>query len=48
MDRDLRIPFTMSEESIDLIRGMLNRDVAGRFDINQVLDHPWCQVDAAS
>ncbi|KAL6356317.1 hypothetical protein LRP88_09912 [Fusarium phalaenopsidis] len=48
MDRDLRIPFTMSEESIDLIRGMLNRDVAGRFDINQVLEHPWCQVDAAS
>ena len=48
MDRDLRIPFTMSEESIDLIRGMLNRDVAGRFDINQVLEHPWCQVDVAS
>ncbi|RSM10276.1 hypothetical protein CEP52_003686 [Fusarium oligoseptatum] len=48
MDRDLRIPFTMSEESIDLIRGMLNRDVAGRFDINQVLEHPWCQAAAAS
>ncbi|EEU46069.1 uncharacterized protein NECHADRAFT_92813 [Fusarium vanettenii 77-13-4] len=48
MDRDLRIPFTMSEESIDLIRGMLNRDVADRFDINQVLEHPWCQVDVAS
>ncbi|KAM5379570.1 hypothetical protein ACJZ2D_003918 [Fusarium nematophilum] len=48
MDRDLRIPFTMSEESIDLIRCMLNRDVTKRYDINQVLEHPWCQPAAAS
>ncbi|KAH7162593.1 hypothetical protein B0J13DRAFT_580182 [Dactylonectria estremocensis] len=44
MDRDLRIPFILSEESIDLIRCMLNRDVTKRFDINQVLDHPWCKA----
>ncbi|KAJ4310855.1 serine/threonine protein kinase [Fusarium piperis] len=48
MDRDLRIPFTMSEESIDLIRSMLNRDVESRFNIDQVLEHPWCQAAAAS
>ncbi|POR34034.1 Serine/threonine-protein kinase ppk6 [Tolypocladium paradoxum] len=44
MDRDLRVPFTISDESIDLIRCMLNRDVKGRYDINQVLEHPWCKA----
>ncbi|KAF3769860.1 hypothetical protein M406DRAFT_86676 [Cryphonectria parasitica EP155] len=44
MDRDLRVPYTISDESIDLIRCMLNRDVAQRYDINQVLDHPWCKM----
>ncbi|KAF7551571.1 hypothetical protein G7Z17_g4921 [Cylindrodendrum hubeiense] len=44
MDRDLRIPFILSEESIDLIRCMLDRDVSKRYDINQVLEHPWCQI----
>ncbi|KAI8248100.1 hypothetical protein K4K53_001109 [Colletotrichum sp. SAR 10_77] len=47
MDRDLRVPWTMSDESIDLVRCMLNRDVEARYDINQVLAHPWCrEVDA--
>ncbi|KAK5990219.1 Serine/threonine-protein kinase ppk6 [Cladobotryum mycophilum] len=41
MDRDLRVPFTISDESIDLIRCMLNRDVEQRYTIEQVLDHPW-------
>ena len=45
MDRDLRVPYTLSDESIDLIRKMLNRDVAQRLDIEQVLAHPWCQVE---
>ncbi|ORY70128.1 uncharacterized protein BCR38DRAFT_100313 [Pseudomassariella vexata] len=45
MDRDLRVPYTISDESIDLIRCMLNRDVTQRYDINQVLNHPWCQMD---
>ncbi|CAN8097053.1 unnamed protein product [Discula destructiva] len=44
MDRDLRVPYTISEDSIDLIRNMLNRDVAQRFDIVQVLEHPWCKI----
>lgn len=44
MDRDLRVPYTISDESIDLIRCMLDRDVEQRYDINQVLEHPWCAV----
>ncbi|TWU76726.1 hypothetical protein ED733_003447 [Metarhizium rileyi] len=44
MDRDLRVPFTMSDESIDLVRRMLNRDVKERYDISQVVDHPWCKT----
>ncbi|OAA32876.1 Protein kinase-like domain protein [Moelleriella libera RCEF 2490] len=43
MDRDLRVPFTMSDESIDLVRRMLNRDVKDRLDIVQVMEHPFCQ-----
>ncbi|KAH7360798.1 hypothetical protein BKA65DRAFT_493984 [Rhexocercosporidium sp. MPI-PUGE-AT-0058] len=42
MDRDLRIPYVMSEESIDLIRAMLDRDVDSRIAIEKVLEHPWC------
>ncbi|KAJ6789240.1 hypothetical protein PWT90_05084 [Aphanocladium album] len=47
MDHDLRVPFTMSPESIDLIRCMLNRDVPQRGDISQVLEHPWCKTAAS-
>ncbi|KAG5981295.1 hypothetical protein E4U55_003091 [Claviceps digitariae] len=43
MDRDLRVPFTMSDESIDLVRRMLNRDVEDRLNIEQVVEHAWCQ-----
>jgi protein-serine/threonine kinase len=45
IDRDLRVPYTLSDDSIDLIRCMLNRDVTQRYDINQVLEHPWCKMD---
>ncbi|KAL2128731.1 hypothetical protein VTI74DRAFT_8721 [Chaetomium olivicolor] len=45
MDRDLRVPYTISDESIDLIRKMLNRDVKARYTIEEVLTHPWCQMD---
>ncbi|KAI3336400.1 Pkinase-domain-containing protein [Xylariaceae sp. AK1471] len=45
MDRDLRVPYTISDASIDLIRCMLNRDVSQRYDIDQVLQHPWCQME---
>ncbi|GAB1320593.1 serine/threonine protein kinase [Madurella fahalii] len=45
MDRDLRVPYTISDDSIDLIRKMLNRDVSQRLDIDQVLAHPWCRME---
>lgn len=41
MDRELRIPFTLSDESLDLIRLMLDRDTERRPTIEQVLAHPW-------
>ncbi|ERS97210.1 protein-serine/threonineeeee kinase [Sporothrix schenckii 1099-18] len=44
MDRDLRIPYTISDDSIDLIRKMLNRNVSQRITIDEVLEHPWCQA----
>jgi protein-serine/threonine kinase len=42
MDHDLRVPYVMSEQALDLIRLMLDRDVDKRITISQVLDHPWC------
>ena len=42
MDRDLRVPYIMSDESIDLIRLMLDRDVECRVTIEEVITHPWC------
>ena len=42
MDHDLRVPYVMSEDCIDLIRQMLDRDVERRIGIQAVLDHPWC------
>jgi protein-serine/threonine kinase len=43
MDRDLRVPFTISDESIDLVRSMLDRDLTKRCTIQEVVDHPWCK-----
>ncbi|KAF1833450.1 Pkinase-domain-containing protein [Decorospora gaudefroyi] len=43
MDHDLRVPWVMSEESIDLVRLMLDRDVERRITISMVLEHPWCK-----
>ena len=43
LDHELRVPWIMSEGSIDLIRAMLNRDVETRLTITQVRDHPWCR-----
>ena len=45
MDHDLRVPYVMSEECIDLIRRMLDRDVERRINIQAVLEHPWCLVE---
>lgn len=44
MDHDLRVPWVPSEECIDLIRAMLDRDVERRVGIQAVLEHPWCTV----
>jgi protein-serine/threonine kinase len=44
MDHDLRVPYVMSEECIDLIRKMLDRDVERRIGIQDVLEHDWCLV----
>lgn len=42
MDHDLRVPYVMSDENLDLIRKMLDRDVERRIGIQAVLEHPWC------
>lgn len=42
MDRDLRVPYVISEDSIDLIRKMLDRNVDTRITIEEVVQHPWC------
>ncbi|KAI8888036.1 Pkinase-domain-containing protein [Backusella circina FSU 941] len=41
MSRELRVPFVLSEGSVDLINKMLERDIDKRLDIHQVLAHPW-------
>ncbi|GFG21505.1 serine/threonine-protein kinase ppk6 [Aspergillus udagawae] len=42
LDHPLRIPFLpFSEECIDLIRKMLDRDVDNRLTITEVMEHPW-------
>ncbi|KAJ6110644.1 hypothetical protein N7486_002879 [Penicillium sp. IBT 16267x] len=42
LDHPLRIPFLpFSEECIDLIRKMLDRDVDNRLTITEVLEHSW-------
>ncbi len=44
MDHGLRVPFILSDDCIDLVRLMFNRDVEQRLNIAQVLDHPWLLV----
>ncbi|KAE8139296.1 hypothetical protein BDV38DRAFT_269838 [Aspergillus pseudotamarii] len=42
LDHPLRIPFLpFSEDCIDLIRRMLDRDVDNRLTITEVIEHPW-------
>lgn len=33
----------MSADSIELVQGMLDRDVEKRFSIEKVIGHAWCQ-----
>ncbi|CAG8591502.1 16396_t:CDS:2 [Cetraspora pellucida] len=39
--RDLRIPYILSDGSIDLVKKMLDRDVDKRPSIDDVLNHQW-------
>ncbi|TPX50859.1 hypothetical protein SeLEV6574_g00653 [Synchytrium endobioticum] len=39
--RELRVPFVMSEDSIDLIKFILNRDVKARPTIESIEQHEW-------
>lgn len=48
LDHELRIPWIMSEPSIDLIKAMLNRDVDQRLTITQVKEHVWCSEEEAA
>ncbi|KAF7588395.1 hypothetical protein BBP40_005755 [Aspergillus hancockii] len=42
LDHPLRIPFLpFSEDCIDLIRRMLDRDVDNRLTITEIIEHPW-------
>ncbi|KAI8390270.1 kinase-like domain-containing protein [Blakeslea trispora] len=41
MEKELRVPFVLSEASFDLISRMLQRDVESRLNIDDVLNHPW-------
>ncbi|KKK24854.1 hypothetical protein AOCH_002371 [Aspergillus ochraceoroseus] len=42
LDHPLRVPFLpFSEDCIDLIRRMLDRDVDNRLTISEVMEHPW-------
>ncbi|CAG8682355.1 1926_t:CDS:2, partial [Ambispora leptoticha] len=43
--RDLRIPYILSEGSIDLVKRMLNRDVDLRPPIDDVLNHSWLREE---
>lgn len=43
MDHDLRVPYLISEASIDLVRRMLNRQVDKRPSILEIVKHEWCQ-----
>ncbi|KKA30218.1 hypothetical protein TD95_001894 [Thielaviopsis punctulata] len=44
IDHDLRVPYIISEDSIDLVRRMLDRNVEERYTIDQVLQHPWIKL----
>ncbi|KAJ2898707.1 serine/threonine protein kinase [Zalerion maritima] len=44
MDHDLRVPWKLSDDSVDLIRHMLLRPIEQRYTIEQVLDHAWCKA----
>lgn len=47
LDHPLRVPYLpFSEQCIDLIRKMLDRDVDERITIEEVMNHDWLQQRA--
>lgn len=44
MEGDMRVPFVVSETSLDLIRFILNREVSERPTIIDIADHDWLDV----
>ena len=47
IDRELRVPFVMSRESLNLLRMTLTRAVDKRPTVDQILAHPWFKRQAA-
>lgn len=43
MDHELRIPFVLSEDCLDLVKKILVRDLRKRPTIEQIFAHPWIQ-----
>lgn len=41
MDGELRVPFGMSEISLDLVKYILDRNVETRPTIEKILEHQW-------
>ena len=39
---ELRVPDGMSEDGLDLVQKMLDRDVGRRIDIDGIRKHAWC------
>lgn len=45
MDRDLRVPYVVSDESISLVRRMLDREVKNRPSVGEVARDVWCVTE---
>lgn len=47
MDHPLRVPFLpFTDDCLDLIRRMLDRNVQTRISITEVMNHPWMKLAA--
>lgn len=44
MEGDMRVPFVVSKESLDLVKLILNREVADRPTITDIADHDWLDI----
>ncbi|KAI7904748.1 uncharacterized protein BX663DRAFT_451384 [Cokeromyces recurvatus] len=41
MEKELTVPYILSEDSLDLLKKILERDIGKRINIDQVLNHSW-------